>query len=261
VQVRLRDPLRTEIVLDWSSGKVLNVAPRHDVRLRDIHSAAALDARGVIVTDIVAAVLVVLAVTGIWLRFVRTRERGRTGGGDSRLWRFNWWLHGVGGLTAAAYLVVLGVTGMMLNHKHAWGLTIEPLREIDAEVVARMTPSRVPVIVRTAVQALARRHAAITADDVVFVDYRPLRGYAKVRFDMDDTEVVVDAYEGQILSIARRRDRWIEDLHSGLAFGGAGFLLSDVTSLLLIVLTVNGIYLWVRPAWIGRGRPDVEGTP
>ena len=92
------------------------------------------------------------------------------------------------------------------------------------------------------------------------VDYRPLRGYGKVRFKTNDMEVVVNAYDGEILSIARRGDLFIEQLHTGAALGDYGFLVSDLTGILLILLTVNGLYLWVKPAWIGRGRPDSEGV-
>ena len=255
VQVRLRDPKPTELVLDWSTGAVLSGAPRHDVRLRHVHAATALGQRGVIISDLVAVALSLLVITGILLWLVRVRDRGGAVSPTSGWWMFNWWLHRVGGLAAAIYLVILAGTGILLNHKHELGLMVEPVRELDAELVARSTPSRLPAIIHAAVEALTPQYPGTTSTDVAFVDYRPLRGYAKVRFKQDEMEVIVEAYEGRILSIAPRRDKWIEDLHSGLLFGAYGPLLSDVTSLLLIVLTVNGLYLWVWPSWIGRGRP------
>lgn len=83
------------------------------------------------------------------------------------------------------------------------------------------------------------------------VDYRP-KGYAKVRFDNDDQEVIVDAAEGSVESASRRWDVWVEDLHSGRLFGSAGWLLADVPAGIAILLTVNGAYLWTRPGWRAR---------
>ena len=100
--------------------------------------------------------------------------------------------------------------------------------------------------------------AGIDYDDIRFIDYRPSAGYAKVRFKDAETEVVVDVYDGEIYSIAHRRDIWIEDLHSGVRFGSEGTWLSDLTAGLLVLLTVNGTFLWLRPAWSGRSRP-LEG--
>ena len=261
VQVRLRDASTTEIVLDWSTGRILNVTARQDMRLRHVHAATILGTHGVVISDVMAVVLLVVVLTGIALWIAATRDKGRRIGTPARWWNFNWWFHRVGGLVASIYLSVICVSGVMLNHKHEFGLMIEPARQLEAEYVARQTPSRLNVMVRTAVQALSRRDPAATADDVAVVDYRPLRGYAKVRFKKDDMEVVVNAYDGEIMSIARRRDLFIEKLHTGAALGTYGYIASDFSAVLVILLTVNGLYLWVKPAWIGRGRPESEGVP
>jgi len=260
VQVRLRDAKTTEMVLDWSTGTILNVTSRMDMRLRHVHAATILSTHGVVVSDVMAVILLLLGLTGIVLWIAATREKGRRIGTPTRWWNFNWWFHRIGGLIVSIYLSVICVSGVMLNHKHEFGLMIEPARQLEAEYVARQTPTRLHIMIRTAVQALSRRDPSVTANDVALVDYRPLRGYGKVRFNKNDMEVVVNAYDGEILSISRRRDLFIEKLHTGAALGDYGFLFSDLTGILLILLTVNGLYLWIKPAWIGRGRPESEGV-
>lgn len=98
-----------------------------------------------------------------------------------------------------------------------------------------------------------------TADDIRWIDFRPGLSYAKVRFDNNkDTEVLVDAYDGDVVSVASRRDAFIERLHSGEFIGGGWTLLSDATAVILILLTLNGLYLWVWPVWSGRTRASPE---
>ena len=255
-QVRMKDPVHTEVTLDWTTGEVLDVRARHDVRLDHLHSGEAFGQRAVIVTDVVATTLVILVIggTAIWLRRL-IRRRPAHGRRDGRLVRANWWFHLVGGLLAVTYTIVLSVTGVILNHKREWGFMDEPVGYVADEVIARSVPASVATIVSWAVDERTRRGDDVGADDVRLVDYRPGAGFAKVRFTDAETEVVVDAYEAEILTVSHRRDVWIEDLHSGVRFGANGWWLSDVTAGLLILLTLNGVYIWIRPAFKGRSRP------
>lgn len=258
-QVRLRDPRHTEVILDWSDGTVLAVDERDDVGLSHLHSGETLGQRGVVLSDLVAVALVVLIISGMWVWVKRLRRHRSSGAaGDSRWVRANWWFHLVAGLAAATFTIVLCVTGVILNHKREWGFMVEPYRSLDAEIVARLEPTSLSQIGQWAIDARSPTVAGIDYDDIRFIDYRPSAGYAKVRFKDAETEVVVDVYDGEIYSIAHRRDIWIEDLHSGVRFGSEGVWLSDVTAGLLVLLTINGIFLWLRPAWSGRSRP-LEG--
>lgn len=248
-QVRLKDSRHTEVTLDWSTTEVLDVEQRHDVRLDHLHSGEALSQRGVILSDLVAGALVLLTIGGAALYGRRLLRRRPGRGGDSLWFRANWILHLVAGLVAVAYTLVLCVTGVILNHKREWGFMNEPVQYISDEAVARSEPASLETIVGWAVDARRRRGDEVMPDNVRLIDYRPLSAEAKVRFKDAETEVIVDAYEPKILSISRRRDVWIEDLHSGVRFGEHGWWLSDITAGLLILLTVNGVYLWIRPAY------------
>jgi uncharacterized iron-regulated membrane protein len=251
-QVRFNDRRNTEFVLDWSTGKVLDIAPRDDATVERVHSGELLGQRGVIVGDLVAAALVLLALSGAfaWLRRLRARRRAFPPGA-SRWSRANWWFHLVGGLLATAYLVVLSVTGVLLNHKRELHLMVEPVVIADDDAIERSTAVPFEQLVAWGVEARDAAPGAYTMNDVRFVDWRPESRYAKIRFN-DDYETILDVYDKRVYASAQRRDRWVEDLHSGVMFGARGTWLSDLTASFLIVLTLNGMYLWLAPTWRAR---------
>ncbi len=256
VQLRLNDHRATEVILDTATGEVLDKAPRDDVVVEHLHSGEIVGQRGVILSDIVGVVLVLLLVSGVvvWIRRLRQRRGTLLVSGHGSRWvRLNWGFHLVGGLVVAAYLVVLSVTGVMLNHKRELGLMVEPVRILESEDVEKFKAVPLSEIVGW---ATAAARAKGVHDDVRFADYRPLSGYVKVRFKDDaQTEVVVDAYEDRVYSTATRDDQWLEALHSGLYWGPQWGILSDASGVFLILLSANGIYLWIAPAWRGRNRP------
>lgn len=79
-------------------------------------------------SDLAGVALVVVLVTGVWIWLRRVRARGRlVGARPGSAWlRANWWFHLVGGLVAAVFLIVLSVTGVLLNHKKDLGLMAAP---------------------------------------------------------------------------------------------------------------------------------------
>ena len=79
-----------------------------------------------------------------------------------------------------------------------------------------------------------------------------------MRFKDGEWEAIVDAYDDRVFSVSHRRDVWVEDLHSGLWFGSHGWLISEVVGIVLLLLTANGLYIWVLPTWRARVR---SGAP
>ena len=106
----------TEVVLDWSTGSVLLVRPRDDVRVEHVHSGEVIGQKGVVASDIVAVVLIALSLGGavIWARrILGGRSSGAAIRGETSGWlRFNWRFHLVGGIVVAAYVILLSVTGV-----------------------------------------------------------------------------------------------------------------------------------------------------
>jgi uncharacterized iron-regulated membrane protein len=261
--IRIAEPRHTEAVIDATSGEVLDVAPRDDVRLEHIHSGEVIGQRGVIVSDIAAVVLIVLTLGGVYLWLNRLWRKWRRPADAPRKvhWatRVNRHVHLWGGLIMAVAVITISVTGIMLNHKREWGFMLEPYRQFEYE------PGRFPELSLLEITTIAKAAAfpdapGGPADMVQFIDYRPPLGYGKVRFD-DETEVIVDVHDGEVISVAERQDVWISQLHSGLVFGDRWDILSDITAGVLIVLTLNGLFLWVWPVWSSRSRQARSGPP
>ena len=91
------------------------------------------------------------------------------------------------------------------------------------------------------------------------LDYRPDKGVVKVTFTSHFTEVQLDGYTGEILSVATRHSDWIEKVHDGSIvdyyFGqgeGAKLTYSSLTAFGLILMSFTGFYLWFFPKKIRK---------
>lgn len=261
--VRFTDRDSTEAVLDATSGEVLQIAPRDDVTLEHLHTGEILGQRGVIVSDIVAGALVVFTVGGVWL-WLNRLLRPRSGAASvRRSWwlQANRWLHLGGGVAVAALVILLSVTGMLLNHKRELGFMEEPFVSKEYEP-SEYSPLPLSAIAAFGIQG-ADDPALFSVRDIRFIDVRLSAGYAKVRFKDDkSTEVIVNMYNGNAINVSERQDFFLESLHGGSEFGGVwGRRLIDLSAAVLILLTLNGLYLWVWPVWSGRSRAARDGEP
>ena len=143
-------------------------------------------------------------------------------------------------------LVVIAVTGILLNHKRALGLMPEvdnvPTRSFgESMTLAQLADAAL----RAAPPA---GQPAGTAADIDRMDVRPGNGFVKVRMkDAASTEVTVDLGTGRILHIGRRGDVFLEKLHSGETFGGRWILLSDAAAIALTLTLLTGYWLWLAP--------------
>jgi len=75
VKVRFDDEHTTEVILRVDDGAVLSHAPRGDVFLERLHSGELFGDRGILLSDLGAAALLVLMASGFWLwLFPRWRQ-------------------------------------------------------------------------------------------------------------------------------------------------------------------------------------------
>ncbi|HEY0038961.1 MAG TPA: PepSY-associated TM helix domain-containing protein [Longimicrobium sp.] len=166
----------------------------------------------------------------------RTRDRAR--GWARGMFYAHLWL----GVVTTGLVLLLSVTGVLLNHKRPLGLMPDVPNDRPAPL-ARSLP----------VAELARRAglavpAAVAAAGVDRMDVRPGDGLVKVRFDDPAVhEVTLDLASGRVLHVGERNDVFLEKLHTGEIFGENGVLLSDLAAVALLVLAISGYWLWLRP--------------
>ena len=142
-------------------------------------------------------------------------------------------------------LLVISVTGILLNHKRGLGLMPEVSNAPTQPLAESLTLAQLGDI---ALRELASTHGAGTLDAIDRMDVRPGDGYVKVRMkDAASTEVTVDLGTGRVLHVGRRGDVFLEKLHSGETFGRRWVLLSDAAAIALTITLLTGYWLWLAP--------------
>jgi uncharacterized iron-regulated membrane protein len=158
-------------------------------------------------------------------------------------------------------LIVIAVTGILLNHKRGLGLMPDVAHETEQPFAAALPLSRLAEIAldtveRAAAASVEGADGALNAVvDVDRMDVRPRNGFVKVRMrDASSTEVTVDLATGRVLHVGPRGDVFLEKLHSGEIFGGLRWvLLSDAAAVALVITLITGYWLWLAPK---RPRPE-----
>ncbi len=146
------------------------------------------------------------------------------------------------GVLAAAILLVVSVTGILLNHKKPFGL-MPDISHPPIEDVSEVLPMS-----RLTSAAFEAVPAPVADTGIDRMDVRMDNGLVKVRFDdRTVTEVTLDLRTGEVLHIGVRNDVFLEKLHSGEVFGGAWVLLSDAGAVAVVLLLVSGYWLWLYP--------------
>lgn len=164
--------------------------------------------------------------------------RGRTNRWARWMFYSHLWL----GIVTTGIVLVICVTGVLLNHKRPLGLMPDVPNESPG-ALARALP-----IAELAARAERAVPAAVAAAGIDRMDLRPGDGLVKVRFDDREVhEVTVDVVTGRVLDVGLRNDVFLEKLHSGEIFGSGWVLLSDVAAVALAILVISGYWLWLYP--------------
>ncbi|MFT5733404.1 MAG: putative iron-regulated membrane protein [Planctomycetota bacterium] len=170
----------------------------------------------------------------------------------SRAPKLNRKLHRIGSIIAAAPLLVIIVTGIVLQLKKDWSWVQPP--------TTRGTTTELSIDWDEVIAAAASvPEAGIqTWDDVDRLDVRPSKGMLKVR-GKNRWEVQVDASTGEVLQTSYRRSDLFESIHDGSWFGGPFKLwLFLPAAVILLGLWCTGIYLWLLPHRVKRRRKPVS---
>ena len=146
------------------------------------------------------------------------------------------------GIASTAILLVICVTGILLNHKQSLGLMPDVSNQATGDFNRALPLATLAQIAAAAVPA------QVAATGVDRMDVRPGDGLVKVRFDDRRViEVTLDLNSGTVLHVGERNDVFLEKLHSGEIFGDGWVLLSDVAAILLVILLISGYWLWLYP--------------
>jgi hypothetical protein len=165
--------------------------------------------------------------------------------GRKRLSRIAFYAHLWLGVIFTIGLLVIAVTGVLLNHKRGLGLMPEVSNAPTRPFTESLTLAQLGEI---ALREVAPTRGAGTPDAIDRMDVRPADGYVKVRMkDAASTEVTIDLGTGRVLDVGRRGDVFLEQLHSGETFGRGWVLLSDAAAIALVVTLLTGYWLWLAP--------------
>lgn len=159
------------------------------------------------------------------------------------------------GVIFTTALIVIAVTGILLNHKRGLGLMPDVAHEPERPFAEALALARLAdIALDTVARAAGRGGETLDAVEVDRMDVRPRDGFVKVRMrDATSTEVTVDLASGRVLHVGARGDVFLEKLHSGEIFGGSPWvLLSDAAAVALLVTLITGYWLWLAPK---RPRP------
>lgn len=156
-------------------------------------------------------------------------------------------LHRWMGIPLIVFFLVIGVTSILLAWKKKAAL-LPPTLESKVENGTWILPSEMQRIGEEEMKKLGKE---VSVDRI---DIRPDKGTAKITFQTHFTEVQVDGYSGEVLSVATRHSDWIEKVHDGSIFDyyttrgeGAKLTYSTLVSLGIILMAISGFYLWYYP--------------
>lgn len=153
------------------------------------------------------------------------------------------------------FLVVIAITAVLLAWKKEWGL-IPKTQSTKVENPSNwITLEKMIEIGQTFARDSLQKNDLIDR-----VDIRPDKGIAKIVFKRHFTEIQVDGYSGEILSVSQRNSDLIEKIHDGSILD---FLMesdsevskitySSLTSIVLLFLCVTGFFLWYLPKKIKK---------
>jgi uncharacterized iron-regulated membrane protein len=156
------------------------------------------------------------------------------------------------GVLGTVLLIVIAVTGILLNHKRTLGLMPDVAHEPSAPFASALSMERIGAAAFAAIPADARGGwnvgDPVDLKHIERMDVRPRNGYAKVRFrDRRNTEATVDLASARVIHVGERDDVFLEKLHSGEILGDNYILLSDIAAIALVITLVTGYWLWITP--------------
>jgi hypothetical protein len=184
--------------------------------------------------------------------------------------KFREW-HSWGGLFLSVFILIVAVTGILLNHKDFFFRKGEKnvATGPSGQLSSTTDLTALPISFADALALGCAHYGDVPLEKIELKDelgqliYKICPGEGK--------EIRIDAFTGEIKSKYGYRlaagvgkpkaglnwAKIVDDLHTGKIFGTPGKLLIDLTSGVIIALTLSGIYLWGVP-WLRKRRAARE---
>jgi hypothetical protein len=175
--------------------------------------------------------------------------------------RINRRIHKVVSITFVFFLLIIGVTAILL----AWKKEMKLIPKTQSTKVEKpgdwISLEKMIIIGQTFM-----RDSIGKSDLIDRVDVRPDKGIAKIVFKKHFTEIQIDGFSGDILSINQRNSDLVEKIHDGSILDflmdsdseNSKIIYSTLTSLGLIFLCITGFYLWYNPRKMKRLKNNQE---
>ncbi len=225
--------------------------------VHQIHLRLLIGEPGREIVTIATGVLLFLVLSGIYLWWPAKRASIRT---DAGARRFHFDLHNTAGIYSAAFLLILGITGLAVHFDNEIENSLH--RMAGTQRIGRNFPSTgekgpAPVTVDQAVQ-IALQAMPGTQPLTVVLPANPKASYlVTLHFPEDLTPggrswVNVDQNDGKVLgsqnsrtvAMASRTIIWNRAIHTGDAYGLVTKTLMSVSSLMLVIQAITGYSLW-----------------
>jgi uncharacterized iron-regulated membrane protein len=164
--------------------------------------------------------------------------------------------HSWGGLFLSGFILLVAVTGILLNHKDLIFHKGENKSGPTGLLRSTMDVSTVPITFDRALQLAKGHYGDVPLEKIELKDehgqllYKIARGEGEeIRIDAQTGEMT-SKYGMNLAADGTSMLNWakiVDDLHTGKIFGTTGKLTIDLTSGVIIALTFSGIYLWGAP--------------
>jgi hypothetical protein len=151
------------------------------------------------------------------------------------------------------FMIIIGITGVLL----AWKSELQFKPQTKESVFTGKKLVSLSFIQNKATEIC---DSLKLSPEIDRIDYRPSKGIAKVRFKKHFTELQIDCFSGNIVSIEQRTDSIIEMIHDGSIIDfiikskskNVKLIYATTTSIALVLLAFSGFWLWLKPKKIKK---------
>jgi uncharacterized iron-regulated membrane protein len=169
----------------------------------------------------------------------------------SRQTRINRRIHKWISIPFAIFLLLISVTAILL----AWKKELNLIPKTQQTRVDLPDGEWISLNTMISIGQTFMQDSLGKSSDLDRIDVRPDKGIAKILFKGHFTELQLDGYTGEVLSVSQRNSDLIEKIHDGSILDflmeseleNGKLIYSTLTSAVLILLCFTGFFLWYNP--------------